>query len=259
MCYSPLPPLPPAVEPVARCKTSTERIFRGLILTVCRSVPVATITVYSGDARKRAAGENRKRASCTVTKTTTRKYGETLILVPAGVTSTYTAYTDFSMATVTETTYRGTKHIIATETATTSSVCGPATTSIATWTSTVSLDRRCAPAAMTVDGNGFGIDWLSDVPSTGATYETETENASFCCQLCAETDKCAASAWDIRNGRCKLEFPTAWDTGELSCGQGLLGYYAAGPNHPMSPGAGWYISELCGWVQLTNAKPDDGS
>lgn len=226
----------------------------------CRSVPTATVTIYSGDARKRGeAGDHHKRASCTVTKTTTRKYGTTFVVVPAGRTSTYTRYTAFSMASVTETTYKGTKHVIATAIATVSPVCGATTTSIATWTSTVSLDKRCAPASMTVKSHGFGIDWLSDVPATGATYEVETENASLCCQLCAETDKCAASAWDIRNGLCKLEFPTDWSTGQLSCGQGLLGYYAAGPNHPMSPGAGWYVSTLCGWVQFANAKPDDGT
>lgn len=222
-------------------------------------MPKATVTVYTDAARKRAAEKNHKRASCTITKTTTRKYGQTYVFVPAGATSTYTQYTAFSMATETTTTFKGTEHIIATQTATTDSVCGAATTTVATWTSTLSYDKRCAAAQMTVAANGFGIDWLSDVPATGATYETNTDNASDCCQLCAEADKCAASAWDIRNGECRLEFPTKWDTGALSCGQGLLGYYAAGPNHPMSPGAGWYISEICGFVDFGAAKPDDGT
>lgn len=221
-------------------------------------MPTATVTVYSGGARKRA-GENRRRASCTVTSTATTTYGQTEVWAAAGKTSTLTQYTAYTQATVTSTAYTGTEHVISTETATTDSVCGKATTTIATWTSTVSMDARCSPDAMTVAANGFGIDWLSDVPTTGATYETEADNASICCQLCAEADQCAASAWDIRSGRCKLEFPTSWDTGELSCGQGLLGYYAAGPNHPMSPGAGWYISEICGFVQFGQAKPDDGT
>lgn len=227
-------------------------------LTLRRSVPTATVTVYSGAARKRA-GKKYGRASCTVTSTSYTTYGQTQVLVAAGKTSTFTAYTAYTQATVTSMTTTGTVHIIATETATTDSVCGDATTTVPAWTSTVSLDARCSPAAMTSAYNGFGIDYLSDVPTTGATYEVTTDSASTCCQLCAEADQCAASAWDIRSGQCKLEFPTAYNTGELSCGQGLLGYYKFGPNHPMSPGTGWFISEICGFVTFGQEQPDDGT
>ncbi|CZT17692.1 uncharacterized protein RCC_03529 [Ramularia collo-cygni] len=225
------------------------------------SVPTATVTVYSGTDgyRKRAEGPRRRSEPCTVTSTATTTYGQTQVYAKNGKTSTYTAHTAFTQATITTTTYRGTEHVIATETATAEAVCGDVTETVPAWTSTVSMDSRCSPAAMIVEGRGFGIDYVTDVPNTGATYETTTDNASICCQLCAETDKCASSGWDIRSGNCKLEFPTKWDTGELSCGLGMMGMYAAGPNHPMSPGAGWYLAELCGRVDLFNAKPDDGT
>lgn len=221
-------------------------------------MPTATVTVYPGAVNKRQGG-NHRRASCTVTETSYTTYGQTQVWAAAGKTSTFTAYTAYTQATITSMKYTGTEHVIATETATADATCGDTTETVATWTSTVSLDARCSPAAMTSAANDFGIDYLSDVPASGATFETSADSASSCCQLCAEANKCAASAWDIRSGRCKLEFPTAWDTGALSCGQGLLGYYKFGPNHPMSPGAGWYISEICGSVQFAQEQPDDGT
>jgi hypothetical protein len=45
----------------------------------------------------------------------------------------------------------------------------------------------------------------------------------------------------------------------LSCGLGLQVYYGAGPNHPMEPGSGLFVAEVCGRVAFANAKPDDGT
>ena len=175
------------------------------------------------------------------------------------MTSTYTRYTDFSQATVTSTSSGGTDYAIATATATTEAVCGPTANSTAPGTSTVTRDARCAPSAIISEQNGFGLDYSSSTPAGGATFVTNATDASACCQLCADAYKCGASSWDIRNHECKLEFPIGYDTGELNCGYSLLTYYIYGPAHPMEPGSGMYIAELCGNTIIAAGHPDDGT
>jgi hypothetical protein len=200
------------------------------------------------------------RADCTITEYSTTDYGQTATYVyVSGETSTYIDYTAWSQVTVSATTSTGVAHIIVTETATTTAPCGGKTVIDDSWTSTVTMDARCSPSAMISESNGFGIDWLSDVPTSGATYETTTDSASECCQQCAEVEKCSGSAWDIRSGRCKLEFATDYFTGELNCGTPLYAYYDAGPSSPMSPGTGWYVANMCGKAAFNQAKPDDGT
>lgn len=236
------------------------------------SIPFATETVYSNSTgnvsapgpsssaypNKRALGLN-PRDGCTVTVTSTTTYGQTHTYVPAGKTSTYWDYTAFTQETITSTTSDGTAYAIATAYSTTPTKCGDVTVTPTLLTTTVTLDPRCSPSAMTSAYNGYGIEWLSDTPTSGATYQTNTTDSSACCQLCAEAEDCAASAWDIRTGACKLEFPVDYSSGEMNCGEGLLGYYNAGPNHPMSPGAGWFVAQICGNAQYGSAKPDDGT
>ncbi|TKA70194.1 hypothetical protein B0A55_07007 [Friedmanniomyces simplex] len=106
---------------------------------------------------------------------------------------------------------------------------------------------------------GYGLEYASDVPGSGAAYSTTTSDASSCCQLCADTASCAASTWDIRTGVCKLEFPVDFSTGALNCGEGALVYYDAGPDHPMAPGTGLFVAQLCGNVEYGSAQPDDGT
>lgn len=191
--------------------------------------------------------------------TSTTTFGQTQTWVPAGVTRTFTDHTDFTQATVTRTTTGGKAYAIETETVTKPTKCADVTVKPTEPTATVTLNAKCSPSAMISAYNNFGIDWLSDTPAGGATYETTASDASACCQICAEARDCAASAWDIRSGNCKLEFPIEFSSGNLNCGQGLLGYYNAGPNHPMSPGTGWYVAEMCGNAQFSNSKPDDGT
>ena len=188
-----------------------------------------------------------------MTSTFTTTYGADYTVVPNGQTSTYTAYTAFTQATVTTTSYGGTVYAIATGVAKTS------TASCAASTIVVTRDARCSPANLISQYNNFGLEYASDVPSGGAAYTTTAEDASECCQQCANATKCAASSFDIRTGVCKLEFPVTYGTGQLSCGQGLLAYYDAGPNHPMAPGTGLFVAQLCGNVQFGSAKPDDGT
>lgn len=194
-----------------------------------------------------------------MTETSYTTYGQTYTYVPAGKTSTFYDYSDFSQSTVTSTQTGGTAYAIATAFATTTTTCGTTTTTPASLTATVSMDPKCSPAAMTSAYDGYGISWLSDVPASGAVWKTNTSNAEDCCQLCATAWQCAVSAWDIRSGECRLEFPTVFTTGQMNCGEGVLGYYDAGPATPMEPGTGWYVAELCGRANFGASQPDDGS
>ncbi|KAK5129684.1 hypothetical protein LTR08_002976 [Meristemomyces frigidus] len=197
----------------------------------------------------------RRQDACTVTSTFTTTYGQTETFAPAGVTSTFTDYTAFSQATVTTTSYGGTTYAIATAAAatTTAACAGSANTTV------VTQDVRCQPSNLISESNGYGLEYASDVPASGASYATTAGDGSECCQQCADTANCAASSWDSRTGVCKLEFPVDSNSGELNCGEGLLAYYDAGPNSPMAPGTGLFVAALCGTVEFGSAAPDDGT
>lgn len=200
-----------------------------------------------------------------MTTTSITTYGQTYTFEPAGETSTYTRFTEITQAAVTQTSSGFTAYAIATAIATEPGQCGPTVNAAApTSLATTTQDARCAPSALisaagaSESSQQYGLLY-SEGPSSGATYRTNTTDASSCCQLCVEADKCAASSWDIRNGECRLEFPVSFGSGELSCGRGLQAYYNAGPNHPMEPGTGLFVAEVCGTATFANAKPDDGT
>jgi hypothetical protein len=225
--------------------------------------PTATVYTTFGASSENTLGPSKyprailpreEAAECTITKTSTTKYGQTYTFAPASVTSTYTAFTAFTRATVTHTSSGFTAYAVATATTTTCPT-SPATTT---------QDARCAPSALIsaagvrTDTTQYGLSY-AQLTSSGATYSANTTDASSCCQLCAEAEKCAASAWDSRTGKCTLAFPVQFDTGNLSCGLGLQVYYGAGPRRPMLPGSGLFVAEVCGRVAFANAKPDDGT
>lgn len=244
--------------------TSTDCTASGTIT----AGPTTTVYTTSGTAAASTSSASgpapyyfkRQASACTVTSTFTTTYGETYTFVAAtGKTSTFTDYTAFTQATVTSTKYGATAYAIATAVATTSAVCGPTVNATSWATSTVTQDARCAPSALTSAYNGYGLEYASDTPASGAAWATTADDASSCCQLCAEAPDCAASSWDIRTGVCKLEFPVDFDTGALNCGEGLLAYYDAGPDYPMAPGTGLWVAALCGDVEFGQAAPDDGT
>ncbi|CAN8099946.1 unnamed protein product [Discula destructiva] len=187
----------------------------------------------------------------------TTRVGQTYVFVPGTSTKLFTQYTQFSQATVTVTAYTGTSYVIASASATVT--LAPEACSTAT------LDARCEPAAMVSAAGGtnntqYGLEWKSDVPTSGAVYSTTTDDATSCCQLCADQDAiCSGSAWDVRTGACTLEFAVDPTDGRLNCGESLLAYYDAGPNSPMAPGSGWWVANICGTAEYGSAKPDDGS
>ncbi|KAK1090710.1 hypothetical protein LTR48_007763, partial [Friedmanniomyces endolithicus] len=127
---------------------------------------------------KRALGLSPRQTACTTTTTFTTTYGATYTFVAApNATSTFTDYTAFSQATVTSTQYGGTAYIIASATTT-----APAS-SCPIGNATTTLDVRCAPSALISAYAGYGLEYASNVPGSGAAYTTSTQDASSCCQL----------------------------------------------------------------------------
>lgn len=196
-------------------------------------------------------------AECVVTTTFTTSVGQTYVFVPGTSTKLFTDYTAFTQATVTVTTYTGTAYVVASESAT--------ATEAAEACATVVLDARCNPSAMISAAGGtnntqYGLVSKSDVPTSGAKYNTTTPDAAACCQMCADMDDvCSGSAWDVRTSACFLEFAVNPVDGELNCGESLLAYYDAGPDSPMAPGAGWWVANICGSAEYGSAPPDDGT
>lgn len=210
------------------------------------------LNAYQRDAAAAAAS-----AECVVTTTFTTTVGQTYVFVPGTSTKLFTQYTAFTQATVTVTAYTGTAYVVASESAT--------VTRAADACATVVLDARCDPANMISAAGGtnntqYGLVSKSDVPTSGAKYNTTTPDAASCCQMCAEMDDvCSGSAWDVRTSACFLEFAVNSVDGELNCGESLLAYYDAGPNSPMAPGAGWWVANICGSAEYGSAPPDDGT
>ncbi|KAK0290381.1 hypothetical protein LTR35_002324 [Friedmanniomyces endolithicus] len=236
---------------------STRTIYTTSVATPANVVSSSSAAAGGppGYYAKRALGLSPRQTACTTTTTFTTTYGATYTFVAApNATSTFTDYTAFSQATVTSTQYGGTAYTIASATTT-----APAS-SCPTGNTTTTQDARCAPSALISAYAGYGLEYASDVPGSGAAYKTATQDASSCCQLCADTQHCAATTWDVRTGNCTLEFPVEFDTGALSCGsEAALVYYDAGPDHPMAPGMGLYVAQLCGTVEFGSAPPDDGT
>lgn len=215
-----------------------------------------TAGAASPTSRKRSPLAVRQDA-CTVTTTFTTTVGQTYVFVPGTTTRTYTAYTAYTQETVTVSTYIGTSYIVASASATVTPAAEACTA--------VVLDARCNPSAMVsaaggVNGTQYGLEWKSDVPSSGGSYSTTASDASTCCQMCADmADTCAGSAWDVRTNACTLEFAVNPVNGQLNCGESLLAYYDAGPLSPMAPGTGWWVANICGSAEYGSAAPDDGS
>jgi hypothetical protein len=237
--------------------TSTETDCAG-----SHALPTSTVYTTAGASSDGAASPSqyarglfaRQSTDCVVTKYSTTTYGQDYTFASGTETSTYTRYSEYTQATVTATSSGFTAYEIATAT----------TTACPSSAATTTQDARCAPSALISaagvrdDTTQYGLSY-AQLTSSGATYRANTTDASSCCQLCAEADKCAASSWDSRTGACTLAFPVQFDSGELSCGLGLQVYYGAGPNHPMEPGSGLFVAEVCGRVAFANAKPDDGT
>jgi hypothetical protein len=179
--------------------------------------------------------------------------------------STVSVYSTATEAETTSTRYGGHAYVVETTTAHTTGLCSAksnatainATTSAPT--STLTLDARCAPSALTSAYSSYGLSTKDDCPAGGAAYKGTTDDASQCCQMCANANSCAAMAWDSRTGACTLEFSVDSTSGTMDCGYGMNAFYDYGPDSPMSPGSGLYVQAICGNIVFAAAGPDDGS
>lgn len=165
---------------------------------------------------------------------------------------------------MTSTTSGGTAYALATATSTISEICAATTIQSNETSATVTYASQCAPTSIVSSYDGYGIEYLEELNLGGASYDTTTSDAGACCQLCVETYQCATSAWDSTGSEsCHLDFVAPDAAGPAgssgACGNGLLGLYDAGPEHPLSPGAGWYIGTGCGYAEYASAPPDDGT
>ena len=137
---------------------------------------------------------------------------------------------------------------VATVVSTVEATCGAGTTTDSSIpVSTVTLDPSCAPSAMTsaAAGGDRSIIEVDDSPNgPGAVAVTNTPDASSCCQLCMDTDGCAAMASNSKTGECRLEFTS------LRCGMGVLGIGGNTEDENVgAPGTGWWIQRGCGDIE----------
>ncbi|KXT12829.1 hypothetical protein AC579_7617 [Pseudocercospora musae] len=104
--------------------------------------------------------------------------------------------------------------------------------------STTTQHSKCAPTNLIseVDGKGIGQTQGDESNTRGLA---DGADPSACCQLCVDTEDCAASEDDPDAGNCFL-----WYT-EPSCGRGFN--YSVGSND-IAPGAGFLLQTGCGTI-----------
>jgi hypothetical protein len=122
-------------------------------------------------------------------------------------------------------------------------VTGGTCTVTANPSSTTTQHLKCAPTNLISEVNGYGI---------GQTQGDETNerglapgsDPSACCQLCIDTEDCAASEDDPDAGNCFL-----WYT-QPTCG---LGFKYSDNNQKLAPGSGFIVQDGCGYIEATEA------
>ncbi|KAF2213805.1 hypothetical protein CERZMDRAFT_83249 [Cercospora zeae-maydis SCOH1-5] len=109
--------------------------------------------------------------------------------------------------------------------------------------STTTQHLKCAPTNLIseIGGKGIGQTQGDDSNTRGLAPGSDP---SACCQLCVDTDGCAASEDDWKAGNCFL-----WYT-EPSCG---LGFKYSDNNQNLAPGAGFLVQTGCGSIEETEA------
>ncbi|SMY22321.1 unnamed protein product [Zymoseptoria tritici ST99CH_1A5] len=112
---------------------------------------------------------------------------------------------------------------------------GTCTTTAASVTTTQHL--KCAPTNIISSLSGHGIGQTTG-NTAGSRGLAPGENPSACCQLCMDTEGCAASENDPDAGNCFL-----WYT-EPGCGLGFT--YKA--DQRLGVGEGFWVQSGCGWV-----------
>lgn len=109
--------------------------------------------------------------------------------------------------------------------------------------STTTQHLKCAPTNLISEVDGFGIGQTQGDDSTTRGLADGTD-PSACCQLCLDTEDCAASEDDPDAGNCFL-----WYT-QPSCG---LGFKYSDGYQNLEPGAGFLLQTGCGTIEATEA------
>lgn len=104
---------------------------------------------------------------------------------------------------------------------------------------TTTQHLKCAPTNLISEIDGYGIG-----ATQGHANETQGlapgSDPSACCQLCIDTEGCAASEDDQDAGNCFLWYTTP------SCG---LGFTYANGGEDLAPGKGFLVQSGCGYIQ----------
>ncbi|KAM3416570.1 Ca2+-modulated nonselective cation channel polycystin [Cercospora zeina] len=120
---------------------------------------------------------------------------------------------------------------------------GGVCTVTASASSTTTQHLKCAPTNLISEIGGKGIGQTQGDESNTRGLAPGGD-PSACCQLCVDTDGCAASEDDWKAGNCFL-----WYT-EPSCG---LGFKYSDNNQNLAPGAGFLLQTGCGSIEETKA------
>lgn len=118
---------------------------------------------------------------------------------------------------------------------------GICTVTAASTTTTQHL--KCAPTNLISQVDGYGIGETQG-DSSNTRGLAPGSDPSACCQLCLDTDGCAASEDDPDAGNCFLWYTTP------TCGLGFK--YAAG-SQELAAGAGFFVQTGCGTIEETDS------
>lgn len=114
---------------------------------------------------------------------------------------------------------------------------GVCTQTVASSTTTQHL--KCAPTNLISEVNGYGIGQTGG-NSANTRGLAPGSDPSACCQLCVDTEGCAASEDDPDAGNCFL-----WYT-EPACG---LGFQYSDGGQRLEPGTGFIVQTGCGTME----------
>ncbi|EME45366.1 hypothetical protein DOTSEDRAFT_87732 [Dothistroma septosporum NZE10] len=105
--------------------------------------------------------------------------------------------------------------------------------------STTTQHLKCAPTNLISEVNGYGIGQTGG-NSANTRGLAPGSDASACCQLCVDTEGCAASEDDPDAANCFL-----WYT-EPTCG---LGFQYSDGGQRLEPGSGFTVQTGCGTIE----------
>lgn len=110
-------------------------------------------------------------------------------------------------------------------------------------TATTTQHIKCAPTNLISEIDGYGIGSVRGVANETQGLADGTD-PSACCQLCVDTEGCAAVEDDQGAGNCFLYYTTP------SCG---LGFRYANGGQNLTAGSGFLVQSGCGTIQATSS------